>query len=81
MKKLLRLNKLKVNVLILILSSQFLISCSSVTITGVDPALTASVDKPLLEGKQWRDLATSYVKRGAAIDTCNGRLKLIRSSD
>jgi len=66
---------------ILILMSLFLVNCSNVTVTNVDPALTIACDKPLIEGRTWRDLATSYVKRGQAIDNCNRRLKAIRESD
>ncbi len=62
-----------------LLLSLSLISCSSTTVTGIDAALTVACDKALLEGKTWRDLATAFVRRGAAIDDCNARLKLIRN--
>jgi hypothetical protein len=61
--------------------SLFSVSCSSVTVANIDPALTIACDKPLIEGRTWRDLAAAFVKRGEAIDNCNRRLKVIREGD
>jgi len=57
----------------------FLSGCAKQIIVPVDNALVEPIEIPQLEGSTWRDLAESYLERGAALETCNERLEAIRN--
>ena len=68
-----------INVLILGFLSLLLISCGSTPqVIKPDGALTVDMDRPVLEGNLWKDLAEAYIRGLEAIDEGNSRFKAIR---
>ena len=62
--------------LVALILISLLSSCSSLSLnSGV---LLQKCDKPMLEGKTYRDAVVLAVKRGQAIDECNLRIDKIR---
>lgn len=45
----------------------------------IDPRLTVDCDKPELMGDTWRDIGALAVERGAALEECTDRMRVIRS--
>ena len=65
--------------LILLFLTAFLTGCARQVMVPVDRALVEPIEIPQLEGDTWRDLAESYIERGAALEACNERLEAIGS--